>query len=265
MGKALAGKPIQAAGRSWSRCGRSCDAQRRLADEKEHQLQRYAADLRDTFVAERERAEELRASYVATVRALTNAVEARDAYTGKHAERVAAYGLELAAPDRSRAGRQPAGRVRLPAARRRQGRDPRRRAPQGHGPRRGGAEPDAPPPGDRLRDRERHRVPRGGGADRAPPPRALRRRAATPTASPGEEIPLAARIFSVADALDAMTTDRPYRPGLAARPRRGPRSAPAPAPSSTPRWSSSWTRSPDDVHRAHPRRDRIALRTCRAC
>ena len=29
----------------------------------------------------------------------------------------------------------------------------------------------------------------------------------------GAEIPLAARIFAVADALDAMTTDRPYRPG----------------------------------------------------
>ena len=30
------------------------------------------------------------------MRALSNAVEARDAYTGKHAERVAAYGMELA-------------------------------------------------------------------------------------------------------------------------------------------------------------------------
>jgi HD-GYP domain-containing protein (c-di-GMP phosphodiesterase class II) len=30
------------------------------------------------------------------VRALSNAVEARDAYTGMHAERVAAYGLALA-------------------------------------------------------------------------------------------------------------------------------------------------------------------------
>ncbi len=66
------------------------------AQDKEQQLERYAADLRDTFMAERARAEELRGSYVATVRALTNAVEARDAYTGKHAERVAAYGLELA-------------------------------------------------------------------------------------------------------------------------------------------------------------------------
>ena len=30
------------------------------------------------------------------MRALSNAVEARDAYTGNHAERVAAYGLEIA-------------------------------------------------------------------------------------------------------------------------------------------------------------------------
>jgi putative nucleotidyltransferase with HDIG domain len=68
----------------------------RQAQEKERQLERYAADLRETFKQERARAQELRDSYVATVRALGNAVEARDAYTGKHAERVAAYGLEIA-------------------------------------------------------------------------------------------------------------------------------------------------------------------------
>src|SRR5437588_6504340 len=67
----------------------------REAAEKELQLQRYAADLRETFKQERARAQELRRSYMATVRALSNAVEARDAYTGKHAERVTAYGLEI--------------------------------------------------------------------------------------------------------------------------------------------------------------------------
>src|ERR1700756_5130458 len=68
----------------------------REAADKELQLQRYAADLRETFKQERARAQELRRSYMATVRALSNAVEARDAYTGKHAERVAAYGLVIA-------------------------------------------------------------------------------------------------------------------------------------------------------------------------
>src|SRR5690606_23200436 len=33
----------------------------------------------------------------------------------------------------------------------------------------------------------------------------------------GEEIPLGARIFAVADTLDAMTSDRPYRKGLSFR------------------------------------------------
>jgi putative nucleotidyltransferase with HDIG domain len=60
------------------------------------QLERYAADLRETFKQERARAQELRSSYTATVRALSNAVEWRDAYTAKHAERVTAYGVLIA-------------------------------------------------------------------------------------------------------------------------------------------------------------------------
>ena len=68
----------------------------RRANARQRQLERYAADLREVFKQERARAQELRRSYMATVRALSNAVEARDAYTGKHAERVAAYGMELA-------------------------------------------------------------------------------------------------------------------------------------------------------------------------
>src|SRR6185312_3217268 len=63
---------------------------------QQRQLERYAADLRESYRRERARAQQLRRSYKATVRALSNAVEARDAYTGMHAERVAAYGLALA-------------------------------------------------------------------------------------------------------------------------------------------------------------------------
>src|ERR1700740_3570759 len=68
----------------------------RESADKELQLERYAADLRDTFKEERTLTQQLTRSYRATVRALANAVEARDAYTGKHAERVAAYGIEIA-------------------------------------------------------------------------------------------------------------------------------------------------------------------------
>ena len=71
-------------------------AREREAALKERQLERYAADLRETFKQERTRAQELQRSYTATVSALSNAVEARDAYTGQHAERVAAYGMEIA-------------------------------------------------------------------------------------------------------------------------------------------------------------------------
>src|SRR4051794_19730869 len=72
------------------------EATRAAATQKERQLERYAADLRETFKRERSASAELRASYRSTVQALANAVEARDAYTGRHAERVCAYGLEVA-------------------------------------------------------------------------------------------------------------------------------------------------------------------------
>ena len=49
------------------------------AASRQRQLERYAADLREVFKQERIRAQELRRSYKATVLALSNAVEARDA------------------------------------------------------------------------------------------------------------------------------------------------------------------------------------------
>jgi HD-GYP domain-containing protein (c-di-GMP phosphodiesterase class II) len=183
----------------------------RQAAQRQRQLERYAADLREVFKQERARAQDLRRSYIATVRALSNAVEARDAYTGKHAERVAAYGMELA----RRAGLDVAdspqiefgfllhdvGKVAVPDAILFKS---------------SSLTPDEytlimshPVIGSEiLRDVDflgegklvvRHHHERWDGTG-------------YPDGLSGEAIPLAARVFAVADALDALTTDRPYRP-----------------------------------------------------
>jgi HD-GYP domain-containing protein (c-di-GMP phosphodiesterase class II) len=189
------------------------DERSRQAEDNERQLERYASDLRETFKAERARAEELRASYVATVRALTNAVEARDAYTGKHAERVAAYGLELTRRIDRRLADEPqtefgfllhdVGKVAISDSVLHKTRDLTEAEQQlmrqhpviGHEILAGiGFLEEAA-----KTVRHHHERYDGGGY---------------PDGLAGEEIPLAARIFSVVDALDAMTTDRPYRPGM---------------------------------------------------
>jgi HD-GYP domain-containing protein (c-di-GMP phosphodiesterase class II) len=179
--------------------------------DKERQLERYAADLRETFKEERARAQELRRSYMATVRALSNAVEARDAYTGKHAERVTAYGMEVA-----RASGMPltdvpelefgfllhdVGKVAIPDAIL--------------------YKPES------LTDEERAlmaRHPVIGSeiirgieflGDAALVVRSHHERwdgTGYPDGLAGDEIPLVARVFAIADVLDALTTDRPYRP-----------------------------------------------------
>jgi putative nucleotidyltransferase with HDIG domain len=179
--------------------------------DKERQLERYAADLRETFKQERTRAQELRESYVATVRALSNAVEARDAYTQKHAERVAAYGLEIARVLGVDFTQMPEiefgfllhdiGKVAI---------------------------------SDRIlfKPRELSKLERqlmmehpvkgaeiirhiGFLGDAALVVRSHHERwdgTGYPDGLAGEDIPLAARVFAVADVLDALTTDRPYRP-----------------------------------------------------
>jgi putative nucleotidyltransferase with HDIG domain len=188
----------------------------REAADKELQLERYAADLRETFKEERGLTQQLTRSYRATVRALSNAVEARDAYTGKHAERVAAYGIEIA---------RAAGVPR----------------------------PDAPELefGFLLHDIGKVAVP--DSILYKPGPLTTEERAlmarhpaigaeivgqieflteATeivrshherwdgmgyPDGLAGEQIPRSARVFAVADVLDALTTDRPYRAGFPLR------------------------------------------------
>jgi ribonuclease P protein subunit RPR2 len=182
----------------------------RQAAARQTQLERYAADLREVFKQERARAQELRRSYVATVRALANAVEARDAYTGKHAERVAAYGLELAPVCGLEVADSPqiefgfllhdVGKVGVPdailfktsALSEEEYALVRRHPTIGT---------------EILRDVDflgegklvvRHHHERWDGTG-------------YPDGLLGDAIPLAARVFAVADALDALTTDRPYR------------------------------------------------------
>jgi HD-GYP domain-containing protein (c-di-GMP phosphodiesterase class II) len=179
---------------------------------RQRQLERYASDLREVFKQERARAQELRRSYMATVRALSNAVEARDAYTGKHAERVAAYGIELAGAAGLEIADSPqiefgfllhdVGKVGVP--------DAILFKPGALSEDEFALIAQHPVIGSEiLRDVEflgdgklvvRHHHERWDG--RGYPDRLA-----------GDEIPLAARIFAVADALDALTTDRPYRRG----------------------------------------------------
>jgi ribonuclease P protein subunit RPR2 len=186
------------------------------AADKELQLQRYAADLRETFKQERARAQELRRSYIATVRALSNAVEARDAYTGKHAERVAAYGLVIARTFAPELAITPelefgyllhdVGKVAIPDAilYKPSSLDDDERALMSRHPVIGAEIVQGI---DFLADassvvRSHHERWDGTGY---------------PDGLPGEEIPLAARVVSVADVLDALTTDRPYRPACSLR------------------------------------------------
>jgi putative nucleotidyltransferase with HDIG domain len=185
----------------------------RVAADNERQLERYATDLRETFKAERARTHELTESYTATVRALSNAVEARDAYTGKHAERVAAYGVEIARavglprPDAAEIEfgflLHDVGKVAMPD--------------------RILFKPGA------LTAEERALMTRhpvigaeimSGIAFLSEAAKVVRSHhewwdgSGYPDGLQGEEIPLVARVFAVADVLDALTTDRPYRPRM---------------------------------------------------
>ena len=188
----------------------------REAADKELQLQRYAADLRETFKQERARAQELRRSYMATVRALSNAVEARDAYTGKHAERVAAYGLELARKFPSELVLTPelefgflphdVGKVAIPDAilYKPSSLDDHERALMSRHPVIGAEIVQGIEFLGEAADVVRSHHERWDGAG-------------YPDHLAADRIPLAARVFSVADVLDALTTDRPYRPACSLR------------------------------------------------
>jgi len=186
----------------------------REAAAHQRQLERYAADLRESYRRERARAQQLRRSYKATVRALSNAVEARDAYTGKHAERVAAYGLAIARAAGIDVADEPQlefgfllhdiGKVGVP--------DAILFKPAALNADEFSCIASHAEIGSQiLRHVDfldeatlivRHHHERWDGSG-------------YPDRLKGEQIPLAARVFAVADALDALTTDRPYRDAVA--------------------------------------------------
>jgi ribonuclease P protein subunit RPR2 len=187
------------------------EAARRQSDAHSQQLERYAADLRETFKAERAQRARLQESYMSTVRALSNAVEARDSYTGKHAERVAAYGLTIARQMGSRLAEDPTtefgfllhdvGKVAVPDAilYKPAPLDAAERALMARHPEIGAQILRGIEFLGEAKNVVRHHHERWDGTGY---PDGLR----------GDEIPLAARVFAVADTLDALTTDRPYRP-----------------------------------------------------
>jgi len=163
-----------------------------------------------SLAVERQRGKALVTSYGVTVEALATAIEAKDLTTGGHIERVRRLGLLLAGEIVPREVRDPQmaygfllhdiGKLAVPdAILRAPGRltDEQWALIRRH-PEEGVRMLSSVPFLDRALDVVRHHHERwdGGGY-----PDGLR----------GEEIPLWARIFSVVDALDAMTAERPYR------------------------------------------------------
>jgi PAS domain S-box-containing protein len=184
-------------------------SERRL---EQAQLEAYAKDVRESFGRELRRARELERSYFHTVRALAAAVEAKDGYTGAHIQRVHAIGLLLArevAPEEA-ANPQLAygfllhdvGKLSVPdAVLQKPGplTDTEWTLMRRH-PEAGARILDAIPFLDRAVDVVLHHHERWDGRG-------------YPAGLEEEGIPLWARIFSVADTVDAITSNRPYRRG----------------------------------------------------
>jgi len=178
----------------------------------EEELVLYARDLRHLLEIERAQRDLLQQSYLATVTSLASALESRDTHTGAHSQRVQRYAVELLdAVDPGRLERDPGvqygfllhdiGKMAIPD-----------RILQKPGP---------------LTQNERKHMQQHtilgeqmllGVAMLAGEGRQVVRShherwdgRGYPDALRGTDLPLAARVFAVADSLDAMTSDRPYR------------------------------------------------------
>jgi HD-GYP domain-containing protein (c-di-GMP phosphodiesterase class II) len=176
------------------------------------QLNRYAIDLRRSYQRELTRSRELEERSVAIVRALATAVAERDDDTGNHIQRVHDLGLLLARKVIPEDADDPQlayglilhdiGKIAIPDA------VLRKRGPlneeewevmRTHP--KAGAKILAPLSFlSRARDLVLHHHERWDGRG-------------YPYGLAGEEIPIWARVFAIVDAVDAMTSDRPYRRG----------------------------------------------------
>jgi ribonuclease P protein subunit RPR2 len=164
-----------------------------------------------SIITERHGLRQLRSTYESTVHALATAVEAKDDTTGGHIERVRDLGLLLAREMVPKDARDPQmawgfllhdiGKLSVPdAILRKPGRlDDMEWALMRRHAEEGVRILEGTPFLDRALDVVRHHHERWDGTG-------------YPAGLAGEEIPLWARIFSVVDTLDAITSTRPYRP-----------------------------------------------------
>jgi response regulator RpfG family c-di-GMP phosphodiesterase len=180
----------------------------------DEQLLLYARDLRHMLELERGQRRLLQAAYHETVSALAGALESKDSSTGEHSQRVHHYALELAqvaAPeivdDESVVYGfilHDVGKIGIPdKILQKPGplTDPERRVMETH-----------TVLGEQLLSGVSFLQGEGLGVVRSHHERWDGR--GYPDGLAGGEIPAAARVFALADALDAMTSDRPYRKAM---------------------------------------------------
>jgi ribonuclease P protein subunit RPR2 len=184
-----------------------------VRDRSREQLEAFARDVRASYSLELQRLSQLEESYVATVTALANAVEAKDGYTGEHIRRVHDLGLLLARsvmPDQVDDPQlaygfllHDVGKLSVPdAILNKPGRlDEDEWALMRRHPEEGVRILRSVPFLDSALDIVRHHHERWDGNG-------------YPDGRLGEEIPVSARVFAIVDTVDAMTSDRPYRAGL---------------------------------------------------
>ncbi|HEV2712682.1 MAG TPA: HD domain-containing phosphohydrolase [Gaiellaceae bacterium] len=180
-------------------------------DPGDTQLLLYAQDFRRLLELERGQRRLLQNAYRETVVALAHALESKDGATGAHSERVRRYASELASAVDPTLLEEPSleygfilhdvGKIAIPdAVLRKAGSltDSEERLLKTH-----------PVLGEQMVGNAA--LLRGYGAQVVRSHHERWDGTGYPDGLAGEEIPLGARVFSVADALDAMTSDRPYR------------------------------------------------------